>query len=409
MEQQIKNVIGRWRFPKCNHDCNDTFVESDVEEEVEANKETQKEKSIKIRNENILKLKERALQEKSMLPLYETSIEKEPNEHDEAQITNEGQFSDEEEVEQDGNGFNNNNDVRNGNGNDNDDNESTHENDFNNDDRNRINNNYNEGRNGNDNDDNESIHENEFNNDDGNRIDNNDNEGRNENGLNDNDNENALIDDNNREAREGNQNLRRERNVERNLPPERDVRLNERRSRPSLPKRNINLDHTLLSVPDGNEEQYLEHIVNLPNYEPFENITNTGEKVKCIHLGKGYYVTEEAWDLISVQKDSSKFIKNLAEAMWRKYHLANSYVEDNGSLIQIPGRSPRRKLSSPKKKVLIRCFEDRLKEIRVNNVAKFLELRKVGYHLGQHINTLRRTLYPETVKKRRLNEDHQEE
>ncbi|XP_051155707.1 uncharacterized protein LOC127278173 [Leptopilina boulardi] len=115
-----------------------------------------------------------------------------------------------------------------------------------------------------------------------------------------------------------------------------------------------------------------------------------------------------AWDLISVQKDNSKFIKYLATSMFKDHILANSYLQNNNELIQIPGRSPRRKLSSPKKRVLINCFKDRLDKLNFNNVSKLLEVRKVGFHLSQHINTVRRRLYPETIKKRRLNTDHQE-
>lgn len=258
---------------------------------------------------------------------------------------------------------------------------------------------------------------------------------RNDNGFNDNDNRQELNDNIRRENEEENNDLNdnengheeienrdevndneedlndnlRRRNVNRNHPLEENRIPNQGRSRPSLPRRNMRIENDLLTARGLNDDRYRDDIINLPRYERFENITNAGEKIQCIHLGEGYFINEDAWDLISVQRDNSKFLKYLAESMWTDYILANSFIKDNGNLIQIPGRSPRRKMSSPKIKTLIRCFEDRLKENKCNNVTRVLELRKVGYHVSQHINSLRRKLYPETVRKERLNLDRQED
>ena len=66
-----------------------------------------------------------------------------------------------------------------------------------------------------------------------------------------------------------------------------------------------------------------------------------------------YSIPLDAWELICIQKDHSKFVKYLAQAMWRDSQLANCYVAESNALVQIVGRSPRKKLQSPKKAIPI--------------------------------------------------------
>ncbi|XP_051159143.1 uncharacterized protein LOC127280279 [Leptopilina boulardi] len=115
--------------------------------------------------------------------------------------------------------------------------------------------------------------------------------------------------------------------------PNRNGNSNERsrkKLRTSLPKISIRLPSNILSptglTDDRYLERYLESIKELPSHETFDHVSSKGAKIKCIHIYSGYFITVQSWDLITVQKHHSKFVKYLAESLWRDYVLANSNV-----------------------------------------------------------------------------------
>ena len=57
----------------------------------------------------------------------------------------------------------------------------------------------------------------------------------------------------------------------------------------------------------------------------------------------------EAWDITILQTDDSKFVKNLATAIWSRPTLANHYIKFDEKLIEIPRRFSRKILTTEKK------------------------------------------------------------
>ncbi|XP_051165621.1 uncharacterized protein LOC127286549 isoform X5 [Leptopilina boulardi] len=127
--------------------------------------------------------------------------------------------------------------------------------------------------------------------------------------------------------------------------------------------------------------------------------TENNRKVEKIHLGHDVFIKHESWKLIQKEKKDSLYVKNLATCIWTRQKLANRCVEYSEDLISIPNRSPRKLLTPKKMKVVEGCFK---KYINKKNEAK--RLSKMNYYVSQQIGYLRRTLYPETIRRKKIPE-----
>lgn len=74
-------------------------------------------------------------------------------------------------------------------------------------------------------------------------------------------------------------------------------------------------------------------------------------QVEKIYLDEEIFISSENWDSIQNQKDDSKFVKNLAQAIWTRHELVNRSLDGKGAA-RIVNRSPRKMLTPKKRQVI---------------------------------------------------------
>ncbi|XP_011702545.1 PREDICTED: BEN domain-containing protein 5-like isoform X2 [Wasmannia auropunctata] len=108
------------------------------------------------------------------------------------------------------------------------------------------------------------------------------------------------------------------------------------------------MDIELVKEEFGNEKK----IEFLPRYTIFK-ITRNDTKVNRIHLGDGVVIDLDVWEMIQTKRQDSRFVKDLAIAIWGRHVLINRSLDGKGGQ-RLPNQEEKRKILTPSKREVLK-------------------------------------------------------
>ncbi|KAH0557508.1 hypothetical protein KQX54_007220 [Cotesia glomerata] len=156
---------------------------------------------------------------------------------------------------------------------------------------------------------------------------------------------------------------------------------------------NVEIESSPKITVDGSSSLNNNKSLLQPSYNRYQKVMIddpiSGGKVEKIYLDREIFISSENWDSIQNQKNDSKFVKNLAQAIWTRHELVNRSLDGKGAA-RIVNRSPRKMLTPKKRQVIEACFQDRITKQQPGLTGTNLEkaVKGSGRYLTELINDL---------------------
>ncbi|XP_071580383.1 uncharacterized protein [Temnothorax nylanderi] len=153
--------------------------------------------------------------------------------------------------------------------------------------------------------------------------------------------------------------------------------------------------------PSDSDEEYADVYNNRLQPETRESVDNEGRELYDIegdeiYIGYGRTIQLAFWEYMR-HRGHWKFLRELLEIFWTKENLVNRCFKKSRITTAIENRSPRKRFTPTKYKLLRRIFKDYLNEMYGNASKKKKILQNMNKHIGYKIRDLRKLNY-EKVK-----------
>ncbi|KAL7298751.1 hypothetical protein TKK_0008500 [Trichogramma kaykai] len=116
-----------------------------------------------------------------------------------------------------------------------------------------------------------------------------------------------------------------------------------------------------------------------------------------IYLGAGKACEITMWQLLSTD-DKWMFLRGVAKLLWAESRLVNRCFQEGQIQIRLMNRSPRKRCTPEKHRVLKRLFSDYLENKGVTGGVKNKVMTHINRTIGYKIKEIRKNLYTEVFK-----------